>query len=127
MIAGWKVRARALNTEIHALALACQDPRTPWSARLVLLLVVGYAFSPIDLIPDFIPVLGYLDDLLLLPLGVALALRLVPVAVMADARARARAGAANDSRSRIAAAVVILIWIGFLMLAARWAARWWYG
>jgi uncharacterized membrane protein YkvA (DUF1232 family) len=86
MIESWKARARELKNEIHALLIAYRDPRTPWPARLWLALVVGYALSPIDLIPDFIPVLGYLDDLLLLPLGIALAVRLIPAEVMADAR-----------------------------------------
>jgi uncharacterized membrane protein YkvA (DUF1232 family) len=65
----WKTRARELKREIHALALACKDPRVPWPAKLLAAGVVGYALSPIDLIPDFIPVLGHLDDLLLVPLG----------------------------------------------------------
>src|SRR5689334_4591237 len=85
----WKERAKQLKTEIHALLIAYRDPRTPWAARLWVLLVTAYALSPIDLIPDFIPVLGYLDDLLLLPLGIALAIRLIPAEVMADARKRA--------------------------------------
>jgi uncharacterized membrane protein YkvA (DUF1232 family) len=84
----WKERARALKKEVYALYLAYRDPRTPWYAKAVAALVVAYAFSPIDLIPDPIPVLGYLDDLVLIPLGAALALRLIPPEVMADARAK---------------------------------------
>ena len=84
----WKQRAHALKKEVYALYLAYRDPRTPWYAKAVAALVVAYAFSPIDLIPDPIPVLGYLDDLVLIPLGVALALRLIPPEVMVDSRAK---------------------------------------
>jgi uncharacterized membrane protein YkvA (DUF1232 family) len=90
MIARLRRRAGELQRETYALYLAARDPRTPWSARLVAGCVVAYAFSPLDLIPDFVPALGYLDDLVLVPLGVALALRLIPPAVMADCRARSR-------------------------------------
>src|SRR5918998_6471079 len=90
-IANWKQRARQLKRELYALYLAYKDPRVPWYARLFAACVVGYAFSPIDLIPDPIPVLGYLDDLLLVPLGIALAVRLIPPQVLADCRARAEA------------------------------------
>ncbi len=116
--------ARRLQAETLALYLAARDPRTPWYARLVIALVVAYALSPIDLIPDFVPVLGYLDDLILIPLGIALALRLVPVQVIADARARARAALAlNRPRSRAAAVVVVAIWIGAVMVTALLAYR----
>ena len=86
----WRLRARQLKTETYALYLAYRDPRTPWYARLFAAVVVGYAFSPVDLVPDFVPVLGYLDDLVLVPLGVLLALKLVPPAVWAESQARAR-------------------------------------
>ena len=89
MLEGWKERAKKLKTEIQALLIAYRDPRTPWTARACVWLVVAYALSPIDLIPDFIPVLGYLDDLLLLPLGIGLALRLIPADVMEEARKKA--------------------------------------
>lgn len=113
-----KSRARALKTELHALALAYRDPRVPWIARIVAALVVIYAFSPIDLIPDPIPILGYLDDLILVPLGIVLALRLIPRDVMADCRARARERAAGDKPVRWAgAALVIMIWIAAASLA----------
>lgn len=109
----WRERARQLKRETYALYLAYRDPRTPWYARLWTALVVAYAFSPIDLVPDFIPLLGYLDDLLLLPLGVSLALRLIPPAVMADARTRADTVMAGGKPvNRAAAAVIVLIWLG---------------
>jgi uncharacterized membrane protein YkvA (DUF1232 family) len=104
--------------------MACRDPRTPWHARLVAALVVGYAFSPIDPIPDFIPVLGLLDELVVLPLGIALALRLLPPSVLAEARERA---AREESRpvSRAGAAVVIGVWLGLAALGVLVAARLW--
>ena|SRR5258705_13426492 len=85
----WKERARALKREIKALWVAYRDPRTPRTAKLVAGIVLAYAISPIDLIPDFIPVLGQLDDLLLVPLGIALVIKLIPPEVLADARAQA--------------------------------------
>ena len=85
----WKDRARALKREVHAVGIAALDPRTPWTAKLIASLVLAYALSPIDLIPDFIPVLGQLDDLLLVPLGIALVIKLIPADVLAEARARA--------------------------------------
>lgn len=89
MLDGLKQRAQALKVELQALLIAYRDPRTPWIARAWSVCVLAYAFSPIDLIPDFIPILGYLDDLLLLPLGIALAIKLVPRQVMDDARKKA--------------------------------------
>ena len=89
----WKEKVALLKREIHALYLACRHPDTPWYAKLCALLVVGYALSPIDLIPDFIPVLGYLDDLLLLPLGIALVLRMIPEPVLNECRAQAKQNA----------------------------------
>ncbi len=78
LIDTWKRRARQLKAETYALFLAYRDRRTPWYARLFAACVVAYAFSPLDLIPDFVPVLGYLDDLILIPLGLALALKMIP-------------------------------------------------
>ncbi len=112
----WKQRARDLELQIHSLARAYRDRRTPWYAKLFAGLVVAYALSPIDLIPDFIPVLGYLDDLLLVPLGIALALRMIPAEVMADARRQAALDLTGERprAARIAAAVVVLIWLALL-------------
>src|SRR5688500_16671803 len=86
----WKRRARELKAETYALYLACRDPRVLWYAKLLAACVVGYACSPIGLIPDFVPLLGCLDDLVLIPLGVALVVRLIPKPVMAECRARSR-------------------------------------
>ncbi|HSQ14426.1 MAG TPA: YkvA family protein [Candidatus Deferrimicrobium sp.] len=107
----FKAQARALKRETRDLYLAGRDPRTPWHAKVVIALVVAYALSPIDLIPDFIPVLGYLDDVLLLPLGIYLALKLIPAAVLADARRAAHQASFNLSASRAAAVVIILLWM----------------
>jgi uncharacterized membrane protein YkvA (DUF1232 family) len=120
----WRQWARRLKTETYALYLACKDPRVPWYARLFAACVVGYAFSPIDLIPDFIPILGYLDDLILVPLGLALALRMIPPGVLADCRAQAQA---RDRQGKpinwIAAGVIIVIWLVLAALALVIGAR----
>jgi uncharacterized membrane protein YkvA (DUF1232 family) len=115
-------RARQLKRETLALYLACRDPRTPWIAKLVAGAVVAYALCPIDLIPDFVPVLGYLDDVVLVPAGLVLALKLVPPAVMADCRARAQTIAERPT-SWTAAAVVVAIWIAAALVMGYLAAR----
>lgn len=122
----WRQRARELRGEVHALYLAIRHPGTPWHAKVLAALVVGYAFSPIDLIPDPIPVLGYLDDLVLLPLGILLALRLIPAPVWEECRARAREEATSERpRSWIAAVLIVALWLLLFGLAARWAWRHW--
>lgn len=110
MLARLKGWARAIKRDVHALWLAARDPRTPWYARALALGLAAYALSPIDLIPDFVPVLGYLDDAILLPLGILLAVRLVPPAVMAEHRATAAAAAARPV-SRAAAVFIVAVWI----------------
>jgi uncharacterized membrane protein YkvA (DUF1232 family) len=99
--------------------LSARDARTPWYAKALALAVAGYAFSPIDLIPDFIPVVGYLDDLILVPAGLWLVLRLIPPAVLAEHRATAEAATARPV-SRLAAAGVIILWIGLGLVALAW-------
>ena len=119
-MAALKQRARRLKREMYALGYAYRDPRTPWYARAVCLCVLAYALSPIDLIPDFIPVLGYLDDLVLVPLGIGLALRLIPPQVMLDARVRADATLAeNRSLGWLAAALIAAVWLFVLFVAGR--------
>lgn len=114
--------ARHLKGETFALYLAARHPGTPWYAKVFVAGVVAYAFSPIDLIPDFIPVLGYLDDLILVPLGIAIAIRMIPPAVLAECRVRAQAMMADGKpASRIAAIVIIGIWILVAALFALWA------
>jgi len=115
-------RARNLKRETYTLFFAYRDPRTPWYARVVAACVVAYAFSPIDLIPDFVPLLGYLDDLILVPLGIALALRLIPTAVVAESRSRA-ADAAQRPSSWAAAAVIVTLWLTLAALGLWWCWR----
>jgi uncharacterized membrane protein YkvA (DUF1232 family) len=112
-----KAKAAALKREVFALYLATRDPRTPWYAKAFVICVVAYALSPIDLIPDPIPVLGYLDDLLLLPLGIYVALRLIPQEVLAECRAKARATSEELPRNWWACAVIALLWLVTLMVA----------
>jgi len=106
----WKQWARTIRRDVHALYLASRDPRVPWYAKGLALAVAAYALSPIDLIPDFIPVIGYLDDLILVPLGILLVIRLIPPQVMAEHRDLAEA-AQDQPVSRAAAAVIIGVWI----------------
>jgi uncharacterized membrane protein YkvA (DUF1232 family) len=119
MIQKWKEYAQGLKKEILALVIAYRDPRTPWYAKAWALVVAAYALSPIDLIPDFIPVLGYLDDLVLLPLGIALAVKLIPAAVMADARLMATK-AEGETIGKAGAVVIALVWLALLGLAIGW-------
>jgi uncharacterized membrane protein YkvA (DUF1232 family) len=120
----WRARADVLKTEVHALWLAARDPRVPWYAKAWAAVILGYALSPIDLIPDFIPILGVLDDLILIPLGIALLLRMIPPVVMADARERARRSAASDRSGHwAAAAAIVVLWVAALALTAWEAAR----
>ena len=114
----WKQQAHNLKVEVYAVYLAYRDPRVPWYARLFAACVVGYAFSPIDLIPDFIPVLGYLDDLLIVPLGIWLALKMIPLPVMAECRARSQeVMTAGKPVNWAAAAVIVILWLVMAGLA----------
>ena len=124
----WKRRVRQLKAETYALYLAYRDPRTPWYARLFAAMVVGYAFSPIDLIPDPIPILGYLDDLVLVPLGIAAALKMIPPDVLSESRERAR-GLMEEGRPTnwFAAAAIIAIWLLLLAVAVALVVRWFRG
>lgn len=121
----WRGWARRVKRDVFALYLAYRDPRTPWYARIVAAGVVAYAFSPIDLIPDPIPVLGYLDDLILVPLGIMLAVRLIPPAVMADCRTAATTRLQSGKPVNWGAAVVIVcIWLLVAAWVATLVARW---
>ena len=112
---GLRERANALKREVYALYMAIRDPRTPWYAKLIGAVIVAYALSPLDLIPDFIPVLGLLDDLILLPAGIALVLKLIPIEVMAACREKAKVELAGKKLvSKTAAAIVILVWAAVL-------------
>lgn len=111
MIQALKSCARSLKRDVFALTIAMRDPRTPLLARIVGTLVIAYACSPIDLIPDFIPILGLLDDLILVPAGIALLLRLIPSAVLEEARAQVDERAASGKLvNRTAAVVIVVLW-----------------
>lgn len=113
--------AKGLKRDVMALWLALRDPRVPWPAKALAALVVGYALSPIDLIPDFIPVLGLLDDLILLPLGILLVIRLIPPALMDELRGAAAARLDQPRpRSLVAALVIVALWL----LLAAWLGYW---
>ncbi len=124
MLESWKKRAKELKTDIHALLIAYRDPRTPWLAKAWVLLVAAYALSPIDLIPDFIPVLGYLDDLILLPLGIALAIKLIPAEVLDEARKTA-AQATGSQIGWLGAGIIVLAWLIILGIVVAFISRRW--
>jgi uncharacterized membrane protein YkvA (DUF1232 family) len=115
---GLKERIRAIKLEVMALAVAAQDTRTPRRAKILLLFLLAYAASPIDLIPDFIPVLGMLDEVVLLPLGIWLAVRMIPPDVMEAARARARAGKLPSNW--VAGIFILLLWAASIAAIAWW-------
>jgi uncharacterized membrane protein YkvA (DUF1232 family) len=127
MLSRMKTWARNVNRDGHAIYLASRDPRVPWYAKMLAVAVAAYALSPIDLIPDFIPVIGYLDDLIILPLGIWLVVSLIPAEVMVEYRAKASEAAQRPS-SRAGMTAIILFWIaGTLTLGwigyAQWTAR----
>ena len=110
MLRHLRLWARRLLRDVHAVYLAARDPRVPWYVRILALAVAGYALSPIDLIPDFIPVIGYADDLIIVPLGIWLVVSLIPAEVMTEHRTRA-IEAGQRPRNKIAAIAIIAIWI----------------
>ena len=115
-------RARDLKAETYALYLAARHPETPWYAKFVVAGVVAYAFSPIDLIPDFVPVLGHLDDLILIPMGIAVAIKMIPPPVLAECRAQTKEFMANGKPiSRAAGVAIVAIWLALAALCTVWA------
>jgi uncharacterized membrane protein YkvA (DUF1232 family) len=117
--------ARSIKRDVHAIYLASRDPRVPWHAKWLAIVVAGYALSPIDLIPDFIPVVGYLDDLIIVPLGILLVVRMIPPDVMAQHRATASL-AATKPVSNIGAALIIVIWLLLAAVAGMLAFRYFH-
>src|ERR1700752_3021803 len=117
----WRRRARDLKREVYALYFACRDPRVPWYAKALAAGIVAFAFSPIDLIPHFIPVLGYLDDLGLIPLGVMAIRAMIPAAVLSECRECA-SRLEGRPRNWVAAAVIVVIWLGLAAAAIYWFA-----
>ena len=122
MLGRLKRWAQVIRRDLHATWLAARDPRVPWHAKAVALFVTAYAFSPIDLIPDFVPVLGYLDDLIIVPIGLWLAIRLIPPDILEEHRAAAEI-AGKEPVSKVGAALMISVWL----LAAAGAAWLFYG
>jgi uncharacterized membrane protein YkvA (DUF1232 family) len=119
----WKTRAKQLRAEVVALYLASKHPRTPWYAKVLAALIVGYALSPIDLIPDFIPVVGYLDYFIIAPAGIALLIKIIPRDVLEECRAKAQSGLlGNKSKNWVAGGVIVLIWLValYLLLSLIW-------
>jgi uncharacterized membrane protein YkvA (DUF1232 family) len=117
-----KEKIRKIRVEVRALYYALKDPRTPWYARFFGAAVIAYALSPIDLIPDFIPVIGMLDDIIIVPLGILLVIKMIPAAVFEDARRKsAEVEESELPKSRLGAAIIIAIWLVLLVLAAYFA------
>lgn len=111
-IRSWKTKANQLRSEVYALYLASKHPKTPWYAKAFAVLIIGYALSPIDLIPDFIPVVGYIDDLIIVPAGISLLIKMIPKEILEECREKARSQSVGKKRSKwIAGAVIILIWL----------------
>jgi uncharacterized membrane protein YkvA (DUF1232 family) len=121
MLDTWKDRAQLLKREVYALYFAARDPRVPWHAKALAALVVAYALSPIDLIPDFIPVLGYVDDLVIVPLGVMAARGMIAPSVLAECRERA-ASLDGKPRSWPAAIIIVAVWLVLAACAMYWLA-----
>ena len=116
LIEDLKTRTSKLKREIHALYLATLDHRTPWYAKAFIACVVAYALSPIDLIPDPIPILGYVDDLLLLPLGIYLALKMIPEPILAECRQKASMANEKLPENWLAASIIVLVWVAAVIL-----------
>lgn len=107
----WREKAKQLKNELHAISLACRDRRTPWYAKALAILIVAYALSPVDLIPDFIPVLGYLDDLVIIPAGIFLVLKMIPGEVIEQCREKAKAKPLGGKSRWIGASIIVSIWL----------------
>ena len=115
MLEKLRSRARALKNEAFAVYLAAKDPRTPWYAKALIFFVVAHTFSPIDLIPDFIPILGYLDDLIITPGGLWLAVKMIPPEVLEEARKTAATQGFDRRVGYVGMAIILLVWIAILI------------
>jgi uncharacterized membrane protein YkvA (DUF1232 family) len=123
MVQVWKAKAKTLKREVYALSLAARHPRVPWYAKVFAALIIGYALSPIDLIPDFVPVIGYLDDLVLIPAGIILLVKMIPAEVMEECREKAALHhSLLKGKHWLAAGVIVLIWIILIYIAIKTAA-----
>jgi len=110
-IKSWREKVTQLKTDTHALYLACKDPRVPWYVKVFIAAIVAYVLSPIDLIPDFIPVLGYLDDLIIISAGFSLALKMIPKEVLEECREKAKSEPISGRSKWIVAFIIVLIWL----------------
>lgn len=120
----WKQQVRKLKKQTYVIYLACKDARVPWYARALAAIIVAYALSPIDLIPDIIPIIGYLDDLILVPLGIVLVVRMIPPKILEDCRQQAEAAMDRSiPKSWIAAVVVVAIWLFLGVFGVIWLGR----
>jgi len=119
MFSKWKEKAKKLKQEIYTLYLAYKNPRVPWYGKIFIIITVGYAISSIDLIPDFIPIIGYLDDLILLPLGILLSIKMIPKEVMEECRRESVKGIKDSKFIFIGLTIIIGIWILLINLAIR--------
>jgi len=119
----WKTKSKQLKSEVYTLYLASKHSRTPWYAKVLAALIIGYALSPIDLIPDFIPVVGYLDDLIIVPAGIALLIKIIPRDILEECRAKSQSDLLNRRpQNWIAASIIVLIWLSaiYLILSLIW-------
>ena len=119
VITAWKQKANLLKIETFALCLAYRDPRVPWYAKVFMVAVIGYALSPIDLIPDFIPVLGYIDDLIIVPAGVFLVIKMIPKGVLEECREKAKVNTISSKAKWVVAFIIILIWLLVIFLVVK--------
>ena len=122
-IKSWKTKSKQLKSEIYALYLAYKHPRTPRYAKVLAAFIIGFALSPIDLIPDFIPVVGYFDDLIIVPLGIALLVKIIPGDILEECRAKAEADLSRRKpKNWVAAIIIVLIWllVIYLILVLIW-------
>jgi uncharacterized membrane protein YkvA (DUF1232 family) len=122
-IKSWKTKSKQVKTEVYALYLAYRHPGTPWYAKFLAALIIGYALSPIDLLPDFIPVVGYLDDLIIVPAGIALLIKIIPRDILEECRAKAQSDLSNRKpKNWVAAIIIVLIWLLaiYLILSLIW-------
>ncbi len=119
-IRSWKTKSKQLRSEVHALYLASKHPRTPWYAKTFAALIIGYALSPIDLIPDFIPVIGYIDDLIIVPAGISVLIKMIPKEILEECREQALSQSNGKKRSNWAAAlIIVLIWLLVIYIISR--------
>ena len=121
-------KASTLKQEIHALCIACKDPRTPWYAKALAGCIIAYALSPIDLIPDFVPILGYVDELILLPVGIAAVKKMIPPVVLAECRLKAKeASIQGKGKGWMVGGTIVAIWIILGVLAVNWVGGYFWG